>query len=44
LIFRDGRYDRLDPGDVLQMRSDFDVPVVGGRVFAKTRFEQALGF
>lgn len=46
LIFRDGRYDRLEPGDVLLMRSDFDVLVVEGIAFfhAKSRFEQAFGF
>jgi hypothetical protein len=46
LIFRDGRYDRLEPGDILLMRSDFDVLVVEGIAFffAKTRFEQAFGF
>lgn len=46
LIFRDGRYDRLEPGDVLLMRSEFDVLVVDGIAFffAKARFEQAFGF
>lgn len=46
LIFRDGRYDRLEPGDVLLMRSEFDVIAVDGIAFffAKTRFEQAFGF
>lgn len=46
LIYRDGRYDRLEPGDVLLMRSEFDVVVVEGMAFffAKSRFEQAFGF
>lgn len=46
LIFRNGRYDRLEPGDVLLMRSEFDVIVVDGVAFffTKTRFEQAFGF
>jgi hypothetical protein len=46
LIFRNGYYDRLEPGEVLLMRSDFDVIVVGDVAFffAKTRFEQAFGF
>ena len=46
LVLRDGRYERLEPTDVLLMRSEFDVVVVGGVAFffAKTRFEQAFGF
>lgn len=46
LVFRDGRYDRLEPSDVLMMRSEFDVLVIDGIAFffAKQKFEQAFGF
>jgi hypothetical protein len=45
LIFRDGRCDRLEPGDVLLMRSDFDVVVVArDRVLLRQdQIQQAVG-
>jgi hypothetical protein len=46
LILRDGCYDRLEPAQILLMRSEFDVVVIDRYAFffAKTRFEQAFGF
>lgn len=46
-LFRSGPlYDRLDPSNLLLLRSDFDVVVVGGYAFfrKKQTFEQAFGF
>lgn len=46
LVFRDGAYHRLEPADVLLMKSSFDVIVVAGFAFftSKTTFERAFGF
>ncbi len=46
LIRRNGQYDRLEPADVLLMRSSFDVVVIAGHAFffLKPSFEQAFGF
>ena len=46
LVRRDGQYDRLEPADVLLMRSEFDVVVIGGHAFffLKPTFERAFGF
>jgi hypothetical protein len=46
LVRRGGQYDRLQPADVLLMRSEFDVVVVGGHAFffLKPTFERAFGF
>jgi hypothetical protein len=46
LVFRDGQYHRLEPADVLLMKSAFDVLVVGGFAFftSKSTFERAFGF
>jgi len=46
LVRRDGQYDRLEPADVLLMRSEFDVVVIAGHAFffLKPTFEHAFGF
>jgi hypothetical protein len=46
LVRRDGQYDRLEPADVLLMRSEFDVVVIAGHAFffLKPTFERAFGF
>ncbi|MDT4923665.1 MAG: hypothetical protein QOG01_1378 [Pseudonocardiales bacterium] len=46
LVFRGGEYHRLEPADVLLMKSSFDVLVVGGFAFftLKSSFERAFGF
>lgn len=46
LVRRDGQYDRLEPADVLLMRSEFDVVVIDGHAFffLKPTFERAFGF
>ena len=46
LVRRDGQYDRLEPADVLLMRSEFDVVVIAGHAFffLKATFERAFGF
>jgi hypothetical protein len=46
LVRHDGQYDRLEPADVLLMRSEFDVVVIAGHAFffLKPTFERAFGF
>jgi len=46
LVRRDGQYDRLEPADLLLMRSEFDVVVIAGHAFffLKPTFERAFGF
>ena len=46
LVRRDGQYDRLEPADVLLMRSEFDVVVIAAHAFffLKPTFERAFGF
>jgi hypothetical protein len=46
LVRRGGRYDRLEPADVLLMRSELDVVVIAGHAFffRRATFERAFGF
>lgn len=46
LILKNGKYDRLEPADLLLIRNEFDVIVIRGHAFffTKNRFERAFGF